>query len=92
MKKLATLSALLLLATLILLPATSNGKYNVSKPTIADGNPFPPLPPGPSNLGVLVADGNPFPPLPPGPSNLGVLVADGNPFPPLPPGPSATLV
>ena len=45
----------------------------------ADGNPFPPLPPGSA---VLVADGNPFPPIPP---KAETLVADGNPFPPLPP-------
>ncbi|HKW31784.1 MAG TPA: hypothetical protein VJN92_02185 [Candidatus Acidoferrum sp.] len=48
MKKLVTLSAALLLAVFILLPGSLNGKYNVSKPLVADGSPlpWPPNPPG----------------------------------------------
>jgi len=85
MKKLAILYAVFFLAAFILLPTASNGKYNVSKPLIADGSPlpWPPIPPG---GGALVADGSPlpWPPNPPG----GALVADGSPlpWPPNPPG------
>jgi|SRR5690242_5558645 len=71
----------------MLLPVTQsvnqfNNHSTIQGPAVeqADGNPFPPLPPGVPN--VLVADGNPFPPLPP---DGAVLTADGNPFPPLPP-------
>jgi len=48
MKKLVILSAVLSLAVFILLPGSSNGKYNVSKPLVADGSPllWPPFPPG----------------------------------------------
>jgi hypothetical protein len=64
MKKLAILSAVLFLAALILLPAIGDGKYNVSKPVVADGTPLPwPIPP---SGGTLVADGTPLPrPIPP---------------------------
>lgn len=65
MKKFAILSAVLLLAAIILLPGSSSGKYNVSKPTVADGTPIPPFPPKPSV--ILVADGTPIPPFPPNP-------------------------
>jgi hypothetical protein len=45
MKKLAILS-MVLLAAFILLPESSNGKYNVSKSVVADGTPLPwPIPP-----------------------------------------------
>ena len=60
-----------------------NGEQVVSPGVVyvADGAPFPPLPP--TNADVqLVADGAPFPPFPPGAVSL---VADGAPFPPLPP-------
>ena len=67
MKKFAILSAVLFVAASILLPGSGNGKYNVSKPLVADGTPIPPLPPNPSV--TLVADGTPIPPLPPNPSN-----------------------
>ena len=67
------LSVLLLFAAFIILSGISGGKYNVSKPQVADGNPFPPLPPNPPNpsamSNLLMADGNPFPPLPPNPPN-----------------------
>jgi hypothetical protein len=92
MKKLVILSVLLLLAVFILLPAVSNGKFNVSKPAIADGYPLPPpIPPGPGNA-TLVADGYPLPPpIPPGPGNA-TLVADGYPLPPpIPPSPASML-
>ncbi len=82
MKKFATLSVVLLLAALILLPKAGNGKYNVSKPVVADGSPLPwPIPPKPP---VLIADGSPLPwPIPPKPP---VLIADGSPLPwPIPP-------
>jgi hypothetical protein len=71
MKKLVILSVLLLLAVFILLPAISNGKFNVSKPAIADGYPLPPpIPPGPGNA-TLVADGYPLPPpIPPSPASM----------------------
>lgn len=70
MKKLVIFSVLLLLAAFILLPALSNGKFNVSKPAIADGYPLPPpIPPGPGNA-TLLADGYPLPPpIPPGPGS-----------------------
>jgi len=87
MKKFATLSAVLFLAAIILLPGSGSGKYNVSKPLIADGSPLPwPIPP---SGGTLVADGSPLPwPIPP---SGGTLVADGSPLPwPIPPkGPVA---
>jgi hypothetical protein len=51
MKKFAILSAVLFLAVFILLPASDNGKYNVSKPLVADGYPLPPFPPS-SNVAV----------------------------------------
>jgi hypothetical protein len=82
MKKFATLSVLLLLATLILLPGTSNGKYNVSKPAVADGYPYPPIPPNPgltNTADTLAADGYPYPPIPPNPgltNTADTLVAD----------------
>src|SRR5262249_50453969 len=50
---------------------------------IADGNPGPPVPPPPRDLGmqtgvesVIIADGNPGPPVPPPPRALG-QIADG---------------
>jgi hypothetical protein len=47
MKKFAVLSLVLFLAAFILLPEPSIGKYNVSKPIVADGSPlpWPPIPP-----------------------------------------------
>lgn len=64
MKKFAVLSAVFLLAVLILLPSFTDGKYNVSKPVVADGTPLPwPIPP---SGGTLIADGTPLPwPIPP---------------------------
>ena len=50
MKKFAILFAVLLLAVFILLPASTNGKYNVSKPLVADGGPIPPFPPNPPSV------------------------------------------
>lgn len=62
MKKLVILLPVLFLAVFILLPATGNGKYNVSKPLVVDGWPLPPpVPPGPS-VNTLAADGWPLPP------------------------------
>ncbi len=71
MKKLAILSFVLLLAVFILLPAASHGKYNVSKPAVADGSPLP-WPPTPGGGSTLVADGSPlpWPPTPGGGSTL----------------------
>jgi len=45
MRKRVILSTLLLLTAFIILPGSSIGKVNVHKPAVADGNPFPPLPP-----------------------------------------------
>ena len=91
MKKPAILFAVLFLTAFILLPATSIGKYNVSKPPVADGSPLP-WPPNPPGGGTLVADGSPLP-WPPNPPGGGILVADGSPlpWPPNPPG-GTTLV
>ena len=97
MKKFVILFAVLFLAAFILLPAASNGNYNVSKPVIADGwpLPLPPPPPG-SSVNTLVADGWPLP-LPPPPSgsfaaySSETLVADGWPLP-LPPHPSGSYL
>lgn len=89
MKKLVALfSTALFLVAVILLPTTSIGKCDVSKPLTADGWPLPPLPPGPG--GALIADGWPLPPLPPG-GGTATLTADGWPLPPLPPGPGTVL-
>lgn len=65
MKKFAILFAVLFLAGSILLPTSRNGKYNLSKPVVADGSPLPwPIPP---KTPVLIADGSPLPwPIPPG--------------------------
>jgi hypothetical protein len=91
MKKFVILSAVLSLAVFILLPGSSNGKYNVSKPLVADGSPLP-WPPFPPGGGTLVADGSPLP-WPPFPSGSGTLIADGSPlpWPPFPPGSGTTL-
>lgn len=62
MKKLAILSAFLFLAAFILLPGTGTGKYNVSKPAIADGWPLPPPIPPSTTTNTLMADGWPLPP------------------------------
>ena len=67
MKRFAILFAVLFLAVFILLPGNSNGKYNVSKPVVADGWPLPLPPPPHQNIDTLVADGWPLP-LPPPPS------------------------
>ena len=72
MKKFAILSAVLLLAAIILPSGSTSGKYNVSKPTVTDGNPMPPpIPPKP---GALMADGNPMPPPIPKPPLQLILV------------------
>src|SRR5689334_2872384 len=92
MKKFAILFAVLFLAAFILLPASTNGKYNVSKPLVADGSPLP-WPPIPPAGGSLVVDGWPLlPPFPPSPGT-NTLIADGSPlpWPPIPPG-GGTLV
>ena len=95
MKKLVVLFTVLFLAAFIVLPGTTDGKYNLSKPTVADGSPLPPFPPNPSGA-TLLADGSPLPPFPPNPSGTSrvnatdMLVADGSPLPPFPPNPSAT--
>jgi len=57
---------------------------NTTSPVrIADGNPGPPLPPPPRDLGMqpaaesfVVADGNPGPPLPPPTSDLGQVAGE----------------
>ena len=41
------LLVLLLSGVFIILAAVSVGNYNASKPAVADGNPFPPIPPNP---------------------------------------------
>lgn len=90
MKKFVILSAVLLFAVFILLPGSGNGKYNVSKPFVADSSLSPFLP----SL-TLVADGGPMPPpFPPNPSlmNSQTLAADGGPMPPpFPPKPSLSV-
>lgn len=89
MKKFVIPSAVLFLAVFILLLASGSGKYNVSKPFVADSSlsPFPSL--------TLVADGGPMPPpFPPKPSlmNSQTLTADGGPMPPpFPPNPSLSV-
>ena len=92
MKKLAILSMVLLVAAFILLPGSSNGKYNVSKPVVADGSPLPwPIPPGGDSS--VVADGWPLPlPPPPSAASATTLVADGWPLPLPPPGPNGNAV
>lgn len=62
MKTLTILFAVLFLAAFILLPAPSDGKYNVSKPLVADGWPLPPPVPHGPGATTLVADGWPLPP------------------------------
>src|SRR5689334_21374930 len=99
MRKFVILFAVLFLAAFILLPSTSNGKYKVSKPLVADGWPLPLPPPlSSSRVNTLVADGWPLP-LPPPPTGSGfyaassseTLVADGWPLP-LPPPPSGSYL
>src|SRR5689334_21173726 len=87
MKKLVFLFAVLSLAVFILLPNLTDGKYNVSKPVVADGWPLPPpVPPSPS-ANTLIADGWPLPPPVPPSTNTDTLIADGWPLPlPPPPG------
>ena len=67
MKKLATLTALSLLAVLIVLPTTCSVNYSASKPLIAEGWPLPfPFPPGSHTDSSLTAEGWPLPfPFPP---------------------------
>lgn len=97
MKKFVILSAILFVAVFILLPAITNGKYNVSKPLVVDGGPMPPPFP-PSSIAMattdtLVADRNALLPLPPNPSYQNELVADGGPMPPpFPPKPPLNLM
>jgi hypothetical protein len=55
MKKLAILFAVLFLAAFILLPGTGTGKYNVSKPAVADGWPLPPPIPPSASAEVSIA-------------------------------------
>jgi len=67
MKKFVILVAVFFLAAFMLLPGSGNGKYNVSKPVVADGWPLPPsVLPGVSN-NIWLADGGPIPPFPPPP-------------------------
>jgi len=82
MKKLVILSVVLSLAVFILLPASGNGKYNVSKPVVADGWPLPPpVPPG-TTTNTLMVDGWPLPPPVPHSTSTDTLMADGWPLPP----------
>jgi hypothetical protein len=70
MKKVIYLTAIAVLAFLILLPAVqvvNRGTFNFSQELVADGSPRPPLPPPPGVL--FVADGSPRPPLPPPPTS-----------------------
>jgi hypothetical protein len=56
-KRLTILSLFLFALALILLPSTGGGKYDVSKPVVADGWPLPPpIPPAPTE--TLMADGH----------------------------------
>jgi hypothetical protein len=96
-KKFVTLfSFALFLVALILLPISSTGKFDVSKPLTVDGSPLPwPIPPS----SAVMADGYPLPPpIPPRPGKLGStatsFVADGYPLPPPIPhaGSVATLI
>ncbi len=63
MKKLATLTALLLLAVLIVLPAVCSVNRTATNPQTADGSPTPfPVPKtGPHADSSLTADGSPTP-------------------------------
>ena len=90
MKKFVILFAVLVLAAFILMPGSCNGKYNVSKPLVADGWPLPlPKPPS-TSVNTLVADGWPLPlPKPPS-TSVDTLVADGWPLP-LPKPPSTSV-
>lgn len=82
-KKSKVLLALFLIAILVPLTSLVNQLQQVapsdaaSPIRMADGNPGPPFPPPPTDLGmqgsaqpVIVADGNPGPPIPP-PTGLG---------------------
>src|SRR5206468_1142699 len=82
--------AVLVVAAFILMPGSGNGKYNVSKPLVADGWPLPlPKPPGSGqSMNALIADGYPLPPPIPPKQGSGVasssttVIADGYPLPP----------
>jgi hypothetical protein len=74
MKQLATLTALSLLAMLIVLPTTCSVNYSASNSLIADGWPLPlPIPPRAHDNTFLTADGWPLP-LPIPPSQAGTFV------------------
>jgi hypothetical protein len=83
MKTLGRMTAVALLALLIVLPAVSHVNYTASKPAIADGSSLPwPKPPVVNNNAVLTADGEPLPwPKKPIMNNNIVLTADGEPLP-----------
>ena len=100
MKKFVVLFAVLVVAAFILMPGSGNGKYNVSKPLVADGWPLPlPKPPGSGqSMNALIADGYPLPPPIPPKQGSGVasssttVIADGYPLPPpIPPGSGSNL-
>lgn len=76
MKKFVTLfSFALFLVALILLPISSTGKFDLSKPLTVDGGPMPLPPPPPSaSANLLVADGGPMP-LPPPPPSASAMFA-----------------
>jgi len=67
MKRSAYLLGLLIVAVLIVLPASKGLNHNISKPAVADGTPLPwPIPPLSPGNATLVADGTPLPwPIPP---------------------------
>jgi hypothetical protein len=88
LKKLATLTALSLLAMLIVLPTACSVNYSASNSLIAEGWPLPfPFPPGLHADSSLTAEGWPLPfPFPPVAHDNAFLTAEGWPLPfPFPP-------
>jgi hypothetical protein len=83
MKKLATLTALSLLAMLIVLPATCSVNYSGSNSLVAEGWPLPmPHPPAAHDTSLLTAEGWPLPmPHPPAARDASFLTAEGWPLP-----------
>jgi hypothetical protein len=86
MKKLATLTALSLLAMLIVLPTACSVNYSGSNSLIADGWPTPFPVPHVQDNSLLTADGWPTPFPVPHVQDNSLLTADGWPTPfPVPP-------